>query len=112
MSVLAIPGAISAVISGLSSPHKKGGHGGDNSALSSISSTCTSTTETSSTYASSASSASGPPSLFGSIMDAADQLLGIQPAAGASASAISTANASKLDPAAMITAARAALQKA
>jgi hypothetical protein len=52
--------------------------------------------------------------LFGSIMDAADQLLGIQPAASASAStgASATANASNLSPLAMITAARVALQKA
>jgi len=101
MSLLAIPGAISAVISGLSSHvHKKGGHGGDNSALGSISSTGTSTTKTSSTD-SSKRSASGSHSLFGSIMDAAN-----------SANAISTANAGKPGPAAVITAARAALQKA
>ncbi len=100
MTLLAIPNAISSAIDSLSHHgHKKGVQG-----------TANSLTSTSSTDEQSGSTQG----LFGSLLDSAEQLVGIQtPSATAPAGASSTGStAGKLSPAAMITAARAALQKA
>jgi hypothetical protein len=101
MTLLAIPNAISSAIDSLSHHgHKKGIHAAGNSLDS-----------TSSTDAQSGSTQG----LFGSLLDSAEQLVGIQtpsatPAAGATPS--TAPHAGKLSPTAMITAARSALQKA
>ena len=116
MSVLNIPSAISSAISSLTSHHghKKGVHGGGaGSALNSTSSTDDGQ-PTGSTQ-----------SLFGSLMDSVEQVVGIQTPASTTAakgvyltslngvnSATAGLNAGKLSPAAMITAARSAIQKA
>jgi hypothetical protein len=101
MTVLAIPNAISSAIDSLSHHgHKKGVHAGANS----LTSTSSADEQDGSTQG-----------LFGSLLDTAEQMVGIQTptatsAAGAASSTASTA--SKLSPAAMISAARSALQKA
>jgi hypothetical protein len=117
MSVLSIPAAISSAVSSLTSHHghKKGVHGGGgSSALNSATSGTDDSEPTGSTQ-----------SLFGTLMDSVEQVVGIQtPASTTTAnganlttlngvhSATASLNASKLSPAAMITAARAAIQKA
>jgi hypothetical protein len=102
MTLLAIPSAISSAVSSLSHHgHKKGVHGTENSALD----------NTSSTGADSGSTQG----LFGSLLDSAEQLVGIQTPssslANGAAATSTAANAGKLQPAAMISAARSALQK-
>jgi hypothetical protein len=102
MSVLAIPTAISSAVSQLTSHHghKKGVHGsGGSSALNNTSSTDDGQ-PTGSTQ-----------SLFGTLLDSVEQVVGIQTPASTTANAASL-NASKLSPAAMIAAARSAIQKA
>ncbi len=101
MTLLAIPSAISSAVSSLSHHgHKKGVHGTDNSTLDS----------TPSTGADSGSTQG----LFGSLLDSAEQLVGIQSptstshASGASV-ASTAANAGKLPLTAMINAARSVL---
>jgi hypothetical protein len=101
MTVLAIPNAISSAISSLSHHgHKKGVHGAQNA----LDSTSGADDQSGSTQ-----------SLFGSLLDTAEQVVGIQtPTSTNPATANSTltsANASKLSPAQMISAARQALQK-
>ncbi len=101
MSMLAIPGAISSAVSALSNHgHKKGVHGSLN--------------PTDNTQSSSDQSGTTQ-GLFGSLMDFAEQTVGIQtPTSGGTAGAVTASNAatshaSKLSPAAMITAVRTAL---
>lgn len=101
MSVLAIPGAISSAVSALSNRGHKGVHGSMNPTDNSQSSSDQSGTTQ---------------GLFGSLMDFAEQTVGIQTptnagttAGAVAASGAATAHASKLSPAAMITAARSAL---
>jgi hypothetical protein len=117
MSVLSIPAAISSAVSSLTSHHghKKGVHGGaGSSALNSTSSSTDDGEPTGSTQ-----------SLFGTLMDSVEQVVGIQTPASTTAAhgvnltalhglnpATASLNASKLSPAAMISAARSALQKA
>jgi len=100
MTLLAIPTAISSAVSELSHHgHKKGVHGGQNAALDSTSSSDAQSGTTQ--------------SLFGSLLDSAEQLVGIQaPASSPSAAAnpATASHASQLSPAAMITAARSALR--
>jgi hypothetical protein len=99
MTVLAIPNAISSAISSLSHHgHKKGVQGAQNSLASTSSDDQSGSTQ----------------SLFGSLLDTAEQVVGIQtPTSTNPASAANVGgNASKLSPAAMISAARHALQKA
>ena len=114
MTLLAIPNAINSAISSLSGHgHKKGVNGSQNSAL----------TSTSGTNATQSGTTEG---LFGTLMDSAEQLVGIQtptsttaatsphsatsPTAVHGAAALSTAaQPSKFSAAAMITAARSAL---
>ncbi len=96
MTVLAIPNAISSAISSLSHHgHKKGVHGAQNA----LDSTSGTDDQSGSTQ-----------SLFGSLLDTAEQMVGIQTPTSTNPAA--SANASKLSPAAMISAARQALQKA
>ena len=105
MTLLAIPNAISAAVSQLSHHgHKKGVHGGTGS--SALDSTSSSDDQSGSTQ-----------SLFGSLLDTAEQVVGIQtptttatPAAGVNA-ALTNPNSGQTT-AQMITAARAALHKA
>ena len=99
MSILNIPTAISSAISSLTSHgHKKGVHGGaGNAALNSL---------TSSTNDSQPSGSSQ--SLFGTLLDSVEQVAGIQTPTGGTPAASSNAS---LSPAAMITAARSAIQK-
>lgn len=103
MTLLAIPNAISAAVSQLSHHgHKKGVHGSANPA-------------TDSTSAGDDQSGSTQ-SLFGSLLDTAEQVVGIQtptttaPAAGVNAT-LTSPNVSKTSTAQMISAARAALHK-
>jgi hypothetical protein len=104
MTLLAIPNAISSAVSELSHHgHKKGVHGGSGS--SALSSTSSSDDQSGTTQ-----------SLFGSLLDSAEQLVGIQsPTTTAAAAGV---NASLTNPnsgqttAQMISAARAALHKA
>lgn len=106
MTLLAIPNAISSAVSQLSHHgHKKGVHGGTGS--SALDSTSSSDDQSGSTQ-----------SLFGSLLDTAEQVVGIQkpttttttPTAGVHA-ALSNPNSGQTT-AQMITAARAALHKA
>jgi hypothetical protein len=104
MTLLAIPSAISSAVSSLSHHgHKKGVQGSGSSTLNS---TTSADAQDGSTQ-----------SLFGSLMDTAEQVIGIQtptsptPPTGAAA-ALTGVHAGKLSPAAMISAARSALQKA
>jgi hypothetical protein len=101
MTVLAIPNAISSAISSLSHHgHKKGVQGAQNSLDSS-----------------SGADDGSTQGLFGSLLDTAEQMVGIQSPtstnpANATAASSTAAHAGKLSPAAMISAARQALQKA
>jgi len=94
MSILNIPGAIGSALSSLSSHygHKQGVHGGtENSALNSSSSSTDSSQPSGSTQ-----------SLFGTLLDSVEQVVGIQ-------SPASTTSASGVNPA---TVAPSAIQKA
>jgi hypothetical protein len=105
MTLLAIPNAINAAVTALSHHgHKKGAQGTQNSS-SSLDSTSSSGDQSGSAQ-----------SLFGSLLDSAEQMVGIQTptsvAPATVAPAVTNANASQHSPtAAMISAARAALQK-
>ena len=99
MSLLAIPGIINSAISALTHHGSKKGVQGA-AALDSTGGP---------------DSTSGSQAMFGSVMDAAEKLLGVQvhanTSAAGSATGTSAANGGKLSPLAMITAARSALQK-
>jgi hypothetical protein len=116
MSILSIPTAISSAVSSLTSHHghKKGVHGdGGSSALNGTSSTDDS------------QPSGSTQNLFGTLLDSVEQVVGIQtptstgsvnaanlPTLNGVNSATAGLNASKLSPAAMIAAARSAIQKA
>ena len=102
MTVLAIPNAISSAISTLSHHgHKKGVQGAQNA----LDSTSGADAQSGSTQ-----------SLFGSLMDTAEQMVGIQTPTSTNPAAVNStltsAHGSKLSPAQMISAARQTLQKA